>query len=170
MSRLEKKIHKKLKRRKIKVVFKVLFILAMITNLSICIFIIDKSAKDMLGTDAYLLNSFIDDINMDDIKVNIGEKINEIYKAKDKIIKLYNVCDVFNINFTIWQDYHIEWQELDFIGFTHIYGTDVIEKKIAIIKIIDENELKMNGIILKSLKKICTKTIYVYQIKFEKIM
>ena len=85
MSRLEKKIHKKLKRRKIKVVFKVLFILAMITNLSICIFIIDKSAKDMLGTDAYLLNSF-----MDDIKVNIGEKINEIYKAKDKIIKLYN--------------------------------------------------------------------------------
>ena len=80
MSRLEKKIHKKLKRRKIKVVFKVLFILAMITNLSICIFIIDKSAK----------NSFIDDINMDDIKVNIGEKINEIYKAKDKIIKLYN--------------------------------------------------------------------------------
>ena len=90
MSRLEKKIQKKLKRRKIKVVFKVLFILAMITNLSICIFIIDKSAKDMLGTDAYLLNSFIDDINMDDIKVNIGEKINEIYKAKDKIIKLYN--------------------------------------------------------------------------------
>ena len=47
MSRLEKKIHKKLKRRKIKVVFKVLFILAMITNLSICIFIIDKSAKDI---------------------------------------------------------------------------------------------------------------------------
>ena len=46
MSRLEKKIHKKLKRRKIKVVFKVLFILAMITNLSICIFIIDKSAKE----------------------------------------------------------------------------------------------------------------------------
>ena len=90
MSRREKKIHKKLKRRNIKVVFNVLFILAMITNLSICIFIIDKSAKDMLGTDAYLLNSFIDDINMDDIKVNIGEKINEIYKAKDKIIKLYN--------------------------------------------------------------------------------
>ncbi|MCI6666924.1 hypothetical protein [Romboutsia timonensis] len=90
MSRLEKKINKKLKRRKIRVVFKVLFILAMITNLSICIFIIDKSAKDMLGTDAYLLNSFIDDINMDTIKINIGEKINEIYKAKDKIIKLYN--------------------------------------------------------------------------------
>ena len=38
----------------------------------------------------YSVHSFIDDINMDDIKVNIGEKINEIYKAKDKIIKLYN--------------------------------------------------------------------------------
>lgn len=90
MSRLEKKIHKKLKRRKIRVVFKILFILAMITNLSICIFIIDKSAKDMLGADAYLLNSFIDDINMYNIKIDIGEKINKIYKVKDKIIKLYN--------------------------------------------------------------------------------
>lgn len=90
MSRLEKKIYKKSKKRKIRLVFKALFILAMITNLVICIFIIDKSAKDMLGSDAYLLNSFIDDINMDDVKINIGEKINEIYKAKDKIIKLYN--------------------------------------------------------------------------------
>ena len=90
MSRLEKKIYKKSRKRKIKIVFRALFILAMITNLSICIFIIDKSAKDMLGTDAYLLNSFIDDINMDNIKIDIGEKINEIYKAKDKIIKPYN--------------------------------------------------------------------------------
>ncbi len=61
MSRLEKKIYKKSRKRKIKIVFRALFILAMITNLSICIFIIDKSAKDMLGTDAYLLNSFIDE-------------------------------------------------------------------------------------------------------------
>lgn len=90
MSRLEKNIIKKSKRRKFRLVFKVLFILAMITNLAISIFIIDKSAKDMLGSDAYLLNSFIEDINMDDIKINIGEKINEIYKAKDKVIKLYN--------------------------------------------------------------------------------
>ena len=90
MSRLEKKIHKKSKKRKFRLLFRALFILAMITNLAICIFIIDKSARDMLGSDAYLLNSFIDDINMDDIKINIGEKINEIYKAKDKIIKLYN--------------------------------------------------------------------------------
>ena len=62
----------------------------MIINLAICVFIIDKNAKDMLGSDSYLLNSFIEDININDIKVNMNEKINEIYKAKDKIIKLYN--------------------------------------------------------------------------------
>ena len=90
MSRLEKNILKKSKRRKIRIIFKILFILAMIINLAICVFIIDKSAKDMLGSDAYLLNSFIEDININDIKVNMNEKINEIYKVKDKIIKLYN--------------------------------------------------------------------------------
>ena len=90
MSRLEKNILKKSKRRKIRIIFKILFILAMIINLAICVFIIDKNAKDMLGSDAYLLNSFIEDININDIKVNMNEKINEIYKAKDKIIKLYN--------------------------------------------------------------------------------
>ena len=90
MSRLEKNILKKSKRRKIRIIFKILFILAMIINLAICVFIIDKNAKDMLGSDSYLLNSFIEDININDIKVNMNEKINEIYKAKDKIIKLYN--------------------------------------------------------------------------------
>ena len=90
MSRLEKNILKKSKRRKIRIIFKLLFILAQIINLTICVFIIDKSAKDMLGSDAYLLNSFIEDININDIKVNMNEKINEIYKVKDKIIKLYN--------------------------------------------------------------------------------
>ena len=90
MSRLEKNILKKSKRRKIRIIFKILFILAMIINLAICVFIIDKNAKDMLGSDSYLLDSFIEDININDIKVNMNEKINEIYKAKDKIIKLYN--------------------------------------------------------------------------------
>ena len=90
MSRLEKNILKKSKRRKIRIIFKILFILAMIINLTICVFIIDKNAKDMLGSDSYLLNSFIEDININDIKVNMNEKINEIYKVKDKIIKLYN--------------------------------------------------------------------------------
>ena len=56
----------------------------MITNLIFSVFIIEKSARDMLGSDAYLLNSFIDDINIDDIKVNISKKINKIYKLNKK--------------------------------------------------------------------------------------
>lgn len=85
MSRLEKNISKREKKKKLRLIFKALFILTMITNLMICVLIIDKSAKDMLGSDAYLLNSSIDNIKND-----INEKISEIYKVKDKVIKLYN--------------------------------------------------------------------------------
>jgi len=84
MSRIEKKIHKRSKRKKYRLLLKTLFILVMITNLIFSVFIIDKSARDMLGSDAYLLNSFIDDINIEDIKVNISKKINEIYKSNKK--------------------------------------------------------------------------------------
>ena len=84
MSRLEKNIYKKSKRKKYRLLLKALFILVMITNLMFSVFIIDKSARDMLGSDAYLLNSFINDINIDDIKVNISKKINEIYKLNKK--------------------------------------------------------------------------------------
>jgi len=84
MSRIEKKIHKRSKRKKYRLLLKALFILVMITNLMFSVFIIDKSARDMLGSDAYLLNSFIDDINIEDIKVNISKKINEIYKSNKK--------------------------------------------------------------------------------------
>ncbi len=85
MSRLEKNLSKREKKKKLRLIFKALFILTMITNLMICVLIIDKSAKDMLGSDAYLLNSSIDNIKND-----INEKISEIYKVKDKVIKLYN--------------------------------------------------------------------------------
>ena len=84
MSRIEKKIYKRSNRKKYRLLLKALFILVMITNLMFSIFIIEKSARDMLGSDAYLLNSFIDDINIDDIKVNISKKINEIYKLNKK--------------------------------------------------------------------------------------
>ena len=80
MSRLEKKIHEKSKRKKYRLLFKALFILVMIANLMVCVFIIDKSAKDMLGTDAYLLNSFDYDINIQRIKVDISEKIKTLYE------------------------------------------------------------------------------------------
>lgn len=89
MSRLEKKIYKKSKKRKKNFIFKVLFFLAMIINLSICVFIIDKSAKDMLGIDAHILNSFNYDIDTDSIKDNITQKVNELYKQTEKIINSY---------------------------------------------------------------------------------
>ena len=84
MSRLERNSYKKIRRRKIRLLFKFLFILVMTINLAVCIFIIDKSAKDMLGPDAYILNSAVDDIKND-----IDKKISEIFKVKEKIIKLY---------------------------------------------------------------------------------
>lgn len=85
MSRLERNSYKKVRRRKIRLLFKFLFILVMTINLAVCIFIIDKSAKDMLGPDAYILNSAVDDIKND-----IDKKISEIFKVKEKIIKLYD--------------------------------------------------------------------------------
>ena len=85
MSRLETNSYKKIRRRKIRLLFKFLFILVMTINLAVCVFIIDKSAKDMLGPDAYILNSAVDDIKND-----IDKKISEIFRVKEKIIKLYD--------------------------------------------------------------------------------
>ena len=85
MSRLERNSYKKIRRRKIRLLFKFLFILVMTINLAVCVFIIDKSAKDMLGPDAYILNSAVDDIKND-----IDKKISEIFKVIEKIIKLYD--------------------------------------------------------------------------------
>ena len=85
MSRLERNSYKKIRRRKIRLLFKFLFILVMTINLAVCVFIIDKSAKDMLGPDAYILNSAVDNIKND-----IDKKISEIFKVKEKIIKLYD--------------------------------------------------------------------------------
>lgn len=85
MSRLERNSYKKIRRRKIRLLFKFLFIVVMSINLVVCVFVIDKSAKDMLGPDAYILNSAVDDIKND-----IDKKISEIFKVKEKIIKLYD--------------------------------------------------------------------------------
>ena len=85
MSRLERNSYKKIRRKKISIILKVLFILLMSINLVVCVFIIDKSAKDMLGPDAYILNSAVDDIKSD-----IGKKVSKLYEVKEKIIKIYN--------------------------------------------------------------------------------
>lgn len=85
MSRLERNSYKKIRRRKIRLLFKFLFIVIMTINLAVCVFIIDKSAKDMLGPDAYILNSAVDDIKSD-----IDKRVSELYKVKKKIIEIYN--------------------------------------------------------------------------------
>ncbi|MBQ6632387.1 MAG: hypothetical protein IJH55_09905 [Romboutsia sp.] len=85
MSRLERNSYKKIRRRKIRLLFKFLFIVVMSINLVVCVFIIDKSAKDMLGPDAYILNSAVDDIKSD-----IDKRVSELYKVKKKIIEIYN--------------------------------------------------------------------------------
>ena len=85
MSRLERNSYKKIRRRKIRLLFKFLFIVVMYINLVVCVFIIDKSAKDMLGPDAYILNSAVDDIKSD-----IDKRVSELYKVKEKIIEIYN--------------------------------------------------------------------------------
>ena len=89
MSRLEKRIYEKSKKRKIKCIFRVLFFLLMITNLSICVFMVDKSARDMLGVDAHILNSFNYDLYTHDIKDSITKKVNDIYNQAEKIINSY---------------------------------------------------------------------------------
>lgn len=85
MSRLERNSYKKIRRRKIRLLFKFLFIVVMTINLAVCVFIIDKSAKDMLGPDAYILNSAVDDIKSD-----INKRVSELYKVKEKIVEIYN--------------------------------------------------------------------------------
>ena len=85
MSRLERNSYKKIRRRKIRLLFKFLFIVVMSINLVVCVFVIDKSAKDMLGPDAYILNSAVDDIKSD-----IDKRVSELYKVKEKIIEIYN--------------------------------------------------------------------------------
>ena len=62
MSRLEKVIQKKSKRKKLRFLSKVLFILFMSVNLMICIFIVDKNAKMMLGEQTYSIEPVIIDI------------------------------------------------------------------------------------------------------------
>ncbi|HSQ88181.1 hypothetical protein [Romboutsia sp.] len=79
MSRLEKTIQKKSKRRKLRFISKVLFILFMSINLMVCIFIVDKNAKMMLGKETYSIQPVIRDIQMF-INVKVGY-INGITKG-----------------------------------------------------------------------------------------
>ncbi|MGL4912806.1 MAG: hypothetical protein ACRC3Y_10310 [Romboutsia sp.] len=84
MSRLEKTIQQKSKRRKWRFINKILFILLMSVNLCVCIFIVDNNAKAMLGEDVYEIEPIIKEI-----KIFIEEKIGKIDTiTKDILVQL----------------------------------------------------------------------------------
>jgi glycopeptide antibiotics resistance protein len=85
MSRLEKTIQKKSKGRKRRFISKVLFILFMIVNLMVCIFIVDNSAKMMLGEQAYKVEPVIKEI-----QTFINEKIIDISSTTKEILAKFN--------------------------------------------------------------------------------
>ena len=83
MSRLEKTIQKKSKRKKLRFISKVLFILFMSINLMVCIFIVDKNAKMMLGEETYSIEPVI--IEMQSF---INEKVGHINGIAKEFLKL----------------------------------------------------------------------------------
>ncbi|MDK2562796.1 hypothetical protein QOZ84_04475 [Romboutsia sedimentorum] len=85
MSRLEKTIQKKSKGRKRRFVSKVLFILFMIVNLMVCIFIVDNSAKMMLGEQAYKVEPAIKEI-----QTFINEKVVYISSTTKEMLGKFN--------------------------------------------------------------------------------
>lgn len=85
MSRLEKTIQKKSKGRKRRFISKVLFILFMIVNLMVCIFIVDNSAKMMLGEQAYKVEPVIKEI-----QTFINEKVIDISSTTKEMLAKFN--------------------------------------------------------------------------------
>ena len=85
MSRLEKAIQKKSKRKKLRFLSKVLFILFMSVNLMICIFIVDKNAKMMLGEQTYSIEPVIIDI-----QTFINKKIEYINGITKELLVEFN--------------------------------------------------------------------------------
>lgn len=85
MSRLEKTIQKKSKGKKRRFISKVLFILFMIVNLMVCIFIVDNSAKMMLGEQAYKVEPVIKEI-----QTFINEKVIDISSTTKEMLAKFN--------------------------------------------------------------------------------
>jgi len=85
MSRLEKTIQKKSKRKKLRFISKVLFILFMSINLMVCIFIVDKNAKMMLGEETYSIEPVIIEIQS-----FINEKVGYINGITKELMVQFN--------------------------------------------------------------------------------
>ena len=86
MSRVERNIQKKIKKRKRKSISKVLFILIMTANLFICIFTINQSAKSMLGEDTYNIEE-----NIKDLQKFIEDKLGILSDNTKKLISQLNI-------------------------------------------------------------------------------
>lgn len=85
MSRRENILLRKHKLKKLKFISKLLFIFVMIVNLVFCIYIIDRSAKAMLGES----NKYTS-ISLINIQAILDKKINEINEIGTNIIKEFN--------------------------------------------------------------------------------
>ncbi|MGL5313454.1 MAG: hypothetical protein ACRC92_09420 [Peptostreptococcaceae bacterium] len=85
MSRIEKSIIKKSKRRKFRFITKVMFILCMAFNLVVCIYIVDSSAKNLLGEETSYKQ-----INLNEVQVLVNKGIENINKNIVNIIQQFN--------------------------------------------------------------------------------
>ena len=85
MSRVEKANLRKVKQKKLRLIAKVIFIIGMSVNLIFCIYIVDVNAKKLLGEEV----SF-NQINIDKIKTNIAQNIENINLNITNIINQFN--------------------------------------------------------------------------------
>jgi len=85
MSRLDKSIIRKAKKRKFKFIAKVIFIICMTFNLLFCIYIVEANAKNLLGEEVTFKQ-----ININKIKTNITQNIENISLNITNIINQFN--------------------------------------------------------------------------------
>ncbi|MBQ8997371.1 MAG: hypothetical protein IJ086_01600 [Clostridium sp.] len=85
MSRVEKANLRKIKQKKLRLISKVIFIISMSVNLLFCIYIVEVNAKKLLGEEV----SF-NQINIDKIKANIAQNIENINLNITNIINQFN--------------------------------------------------------------------------------
>ena len=85
MSRVEKANLRKVKQKKLRLIAKVIFIIGMSVNLLFCIYIVEVNANKLLGQEV----SF-NQINIDKIKTNIAQNIENINLNITNIINQFN--------------------------------------------------------------------------------
>lgn len=84
MSRLEKTLERKSKKKKFRIIKKIVFIFLLVINATVCICIVDLNAKKMLGQEIQIQDSvdnikqYIDNVmkNINNLSSNIKEQIN----------------------------------------------------------------------------------------------